>query len=276
MKDTQLLSRDAEIEHLKLLLAKLRRMQFGRSSEKVNRQIEQLELRLGELEQSRALEAESVKVVADEPVGVRPARRPLPAHLRREVETYVPQQKACPDCGGELKHLGEDVTEILEYVPERVKVIRQVRPKLACAGCDRIVQAPAPSRPIERSIAGPGLLAHVLVSKYSDHLPLYRQSEIYAREGVEIDRSTLAEWVGGTSRLLAPLVEALRRTRDVADTSFMPMTRRFRCWRPGWERPRRDGCGPMYAMIGRQPIQRHPRCGSATQLIARASIRSST
>jgi transposase len=207
----QLLSRDAEIEHLKLLLAKLRRMQFGRSSEKVNRQIEQLELRLGELEQTRSIEAESPKVVAAEHLAARPARRPLPAHLRREVETYLPQQKACPDCGGKLKPLGEDVSEILEYVPERVKVIRQVRPKLACAGCDRIVQAPAPSRPIERSLAGPGLLAHVLVSKYSDHLPLYRQSEIYAREGVEIDRSTLAEWVGGTSRLLTPLVEGLRR-----------------------------------------------------------------
>src|ERR1700685_2953224 len=207
----QLLSRDAEIEHLKLLLAKLRRMRLGRSSEKVNRQIEQLELRLGELEQSRALEAESPRVIAQETVAARPARRPLPAHLRREVETYLPQQKACPDCGGELKHLGEDVTEILEYVPERVKVIRQVLPKLACAGGDRIVQAPAPSRPIERSIAGPGLLAHVLVSKYSDHLPLYRQSEIYAREGVALDRSTLAECVGEASRLLAPLVEALRR-----------------------------------------------------------------
>src|SRR5208282_2234828 len=207
----QLLSRDTEIEHLQLLLAKLRRMQFGRSSEKVNRQIEQLELRLGELEQSRAIAAESAKPIAAEQVVTRPVRRPLPAHLRREVQTYLPQQKACPDCGGKLKHLGEDVTEILEYVPERVKVIRQVRPKLACAGCDRIVQASAPSRPLERSIAGPGLLAHVLVSKYSDHLPLYRQSEIYAREGVELERSTLAEWVGGTSRLLAPLVEALRR-----------------------------------------------------------------
>jgi len=150
----QLQSRDAEIEHLKLLLAKLRRMQFGRSSQKVNRQIEQLELRLGELEQSRALEAESPEGIAQETVAVRPARRPLPAHLRREVQTYLPQQKACPDCGGELKHLGEDVREILEYVPERVKVIRQVHPKLACAGCDRIVQAPAPSRAIERSIAG--------------------------------------------------------------------------------------------------------------------------
>jgi transposase len=206
----QLLSRDAEIEHLQLLLAKLRRMQFGRSSEKVDRQIAQLELRLGELEQSRAIEAEPAKPSAAEHVVARPLRRPLPAHLRREVQTYLPPQKACPDCGGKLKPLGEDVTEILEYVPERVKVIRRVRPKLACAGCDRIVQAPTPSRPLERSIAGPGLLAHVLVSKYSDHLPLYRQAEIYAREGVELDRSTLAEWVGGTSRLLAPLVEKLR------------------------------------------------------------------
>src|SRR6204780_4778640 len=206
----KLLSRDAEIEHLQLLLAKLRRMQFGRSSEKVDRQIAQLELRLGELEQSRAIETEQAKPSAAEHGVARPVRGPLPAHLRREVQTYLPPQKACPDCGGKLKPLGEDVTEILEYVPERVKVIRQVRPKLAFAGCDRVGQAPAPSRPLERSIAGPGLLAHVLVSKYSDHLPLYRQAEIYAREGVELDRSTLAEWVGGTSRLLAPLVEKLR------------------------------------------------------------------
>src|ERR1700685_2776863 len=121
-----IVSRDSEIENLKLLIAKLRRMQFGRSSEKLNRQIEQLELRLGDLEQTRAIETESRKVVVAESVATRPARQALPAHLRREVQTYLPQQKACPDCGGELKHLGEDVREILEYVPERVKVIRQV------------------------------------------------------------------------------------------------------------------------------------------------------
>jgi Transposase IS66 family/IS66 C-terminal element len=96
-------------------------------------------------------------------------------------------------------------------VPASLQVIQYIRLKLACACCDRIVQAAAPSRPIERGIAGPGLLAHVLVSKYCDHLPLYRQSQIYARTGVELDRSTLAEWVGGSTRLLAPLVEALRR-----------------------------------------------------------------
>src|SRR5450631_2482097 len=210
----QLLSRDTEIEHLKLLIGKLRRMQFGRKSEKLDRQIEQLELRLDELQATQAENA----AVSDAPAAVapagntaRPARRLLPEHLPREVRKYMPKQEACPDCGGKLRFLGEDVSEILEYVPARFKVIRQVRPKLACACCERIVQAAAPSRPIERGVAGPGLLAHVLVSKYCDHLPLYRQSEIYAREGVELERSTLADWVGGTSRLFEPLVEALRR-----------------------------------------------------------------
>lgn len=100
---------------------------------------------------------------------------------------------------------------MLEYIPARFKVIRHVRPKMSCTKCDVIVEAPAPSRPIERGLAGPGLLAHVLVSKYADHLPLYRQSEIYARAGVELDRSTLADWVGASSYLLAPLVDAIRK-----------------------------------------------------------------
>jgi len=211
----QLLSRDHEIEHLKLLIAKLRRMQFGRKSEKLDRQIEQLELRLDELQATQAENTAAshppTGVVSVANVAAKPVRRPLPEHLPREVRRYLPKQAACPDCGGELKYLGEDISEILEYVPARFKVIRQVRPKLACACCERIVQAEAPSRPIERGVAGPGLLAHVLVSKYCDHLPLYRQSEMYAREGVELERSTLADWVGGTSQLLAPLVEALRR-----------------------------------------------------------------
>jgi transposase len=107
----------------------------------------------------------------------------VPAHLPREVRTHVPKQKACPDCGGELRKLGEDAAEVLERIPAHFLVIRHVRVKLTCTCCERIVQAAAPSRPIERGIAGPGLLAHVLVSKFSDHLPLYRQSEIYAREG---------------------------------------------------------------------------------------------
>jgi transposase len=207
----QLASRDAEIEHLKLLIAKLRRMEFGRSSEKRESQIEQLELRLEELEVRRRKERTATQGSTGSTTVARPVRRPLPDHLPREVRKCLPKHEACPDCGGKLKHLGEDISEILEYVPASFKVIQYVRPKLACAGCDRIVQAEAPSRPIERGMAGPGLLAHVLVSKYCDHLPLYRQSQIFARSGVELDRSTLAEWVGGSSELLAPLVEALRR-----------------------------------------------------------------
>ena len=231
-KDEQLQSRDQEIEHLKLLIAKLRRMQFGRKSEKLDRQIEQLELRLDELQATHAenTAASHTPAVAAPlaNVAAKSARKPLPEHLPREVRTYRPKQKACPDCGGELKPLGEDVSEILEYVPARFKVIRQVRSKLACACCERIVQAAAPSRPIQRGVAGPGLLAHVLVSKYCDHLPLYRQSEIYAREGVDLERSTLADWVGGTSALLAPLVEALRRhvlsaTKLHADDTPVPV-----------------------------------------------------
>jgi transposase len=214
----QLLWRDSEIEHLKLLLAKLQRMQFGRKSEKLARQIEQLELRLEDL-QSRPAEStsqgESPSAAAVSALlistAAKPVRRPLPDHLPRQTQRHEPKESACPDCGGELSKLGEDVSEMLEYVPASFFVIRHVRPKLSCTKCDHIVQAPAPSRPIERGIAGPGLLAHVLVSKYADHLPLYRQSEMYARQDVELERSTLADWVGGSSRLLEPLIEALRR-----------------------------------------------------------------
>src|SRR3989475_150524 len=210
-KEEQLASRDEEIERLKLLIAKLRRMQFGRKSEKLDWQIEQLELKLDELQASRAQQLAAPMAASVVNRAAKRGRQPLPAHLPRETHRVLPQQEACPDCGGALKPLGEDVSEMLEYVPEHFKVIRQVRPKLACACCDKIVQAAAPSRPIERGMAGPGLLAHVLVSKYADHLPLYRQAEIYARDGVELDRSTLADWVGGTAQLLEPLVEALRR-----------------------------------------------------------------
>jgi transposase len=208
----RLASRESEITHLKLLIAKLQRLQFGRSSEKVQRQIEQLELRLEELEAHKVEEGTSRAPAEVAPTfGTKPRRGPLPEHLPREVRRHEPKETVCPDCGGELRPLGEDVSEMLEYVPAQFKVIQQVRPKLSCAACERIVQAPAETRPVEHGMAGAGLLAHVLVSKYADHLPLYRQSEIYARQRVDLERSTLAGWVGASSELLAPLVEALRR-----------------------------------------------------------------
>jgi transposase len=208
-----LLSWENEIEHLKLLIAKLQRIQFGRKSEKLQRQIEQLELRLDDLQTQQAENStrQAAKTPAIASAIARPVRRPLPEHLPREAHRHEPQEQVCPDCGGALRKLGEDVSEVLEYVPAQFKVIRHIRPKLSCPHCERIVQAAAPSRPIERGLAGPGLLAHVLVSKYADHLPLYRQSEIYGRVGVELERSTLADWVGAASALLRPLVEALRR-----------------------------------------------------------------
>jgi transposase len=206
-----LLSREIEIENLKLLVLKLKRMQFGRKSEKVDRQIAQLELCLEELESIPAIQPAASASAAPEAARTKPARRPLPESLPRVTKTRAPKQETCPDCGGALRPLGEDVSEMLEYVPAHFEVIRFVRPKLSCAACERIVQEPAPSRPIDRGLAGPGLLAHVLVSKYADHLPLYRQSEIYEREGLELDRSTLAGWVGGASEAMKPLVEQLRR-----------------------------------------------------------------
>ncbi len=205
---TQLELNLTEIEHLRLLIAKLKRMQFGRSSERLDREIEQYELRLEELQSTQAQQAAPAKPKAEEKV--QPVRRPLPDHLPREQVLHQPAC-TCPDCGAAMRKIGEDVSEVLDYVPARFRVIRHVRPKLACTACERIVQVQAPSRPIARGLAGPGLLAHVLVSKYADHLPLYRQAQIYAREGVDLERSTLAEWVGGCSRLVDPLIEALAR-----------------------------------------------------------------
>ena len=196
----------ALIDKLKLQLARLRRMQFGRSSEKIAREIEQLELLIEELETPTPAQ---VKAAAPPQTSESPkSSRKLPEHLPREPVVHD-VSCTCATCGGELRKVGEDVSEMLEFVPEHWKVIQHIRPKYACGACDTLVQAPAPIRPIAKGMAGPGLLAHVLVSKYADHLPLYRQSEIYARAGVELERSTLADWVGGAAALLAPLVEHL-------------------------------------------------------------------
>ena len=189
------MGQQGEIAHLRLVVQKLQRMLFGRRSEKSGRDSDQL-LLLSQMPQPAG--TETVRQAESRAKGNTPrsTRKPraLPAHLRREVRTHAPEHTACPECGGQLKKLGEDVSEVLDYVPARFVVIRHVRPKMSCRTCSHVVQAAAPSRPVDRGLAGAGLLAHVVTGKFADHLPLYRQSQIYAREGVDLDRSTLARW----------------------------------------------------------------------------------
>jgi len=216
VRDAELYAKSLQIEHLRAQLAVLRRHRFGRSSEKLDREIEQLELTLGELEEgvaeskSRAARAEKASApAARASEDHKHGRKPMPAHLPRERTVHEPAP-TCTACGGTvLRKLGEDVTELLEYIPSSFKVVQIVRPKWSCRACETIAQAPLPSFPIERGRPGPGLLAQVVVSKYADGLPLYRQSEIYARQDIDIDRSTMADWVGCMAALLDPLVAAI-------------------------------------------------------------------
>jgi transposase len=186
-------------------------MALDARGEKLDHDIQQLEMRLEELQADAG--AASLESPARPATPRTPSERvPLPPHLPRDVGTHLPQEvAACAECGGTMKWLGEDMSEQLEYVPARFKVIRHVQPKYACACCDRIAQAPAPTRPIARGLAAPGLLAHVFVAKYCDHPPLYRQSVMYAREAVTLERATMAEWVGAASSLLTPLVETIHQ-----------------------------------------------------------------
>jgi transposase len=239
-----------QIEQLKTRLAKLLRQRFGSSSEKIKGAIDQLELIIGDLEEEIAETTPSgpepeVEVPAIEPeshAGRRkPKRRPLPENLPRDVVEH-PSACACPKCGGALRRLGEDVTEVLEYVPGSFRVTRHVRPKMSCRCCESITQPPVPSLPINRGLAGPGLLAHVLAGKFCDHLPLHRQAEIYARDGIDLDRSTLADRVGQCARLLRPLVDVvgvhvMAAERVHADDTTVPVlspgngkTRTGRLW----------------------------------------------
>jgi transposase len=212
----------AEIAKLRFQLARYRRAEFGRSSEKLEREADQLELAIEALEtdQAERLAAASPVVAAVIESAVeakKPARRPLPEHLPREDVIHA-APCACPSCGGVLRRIGEEITETLDYVPGRFKVIRHVREKLSCRACDTVVAAPAPDHAIARGRAGAGLLAHIVVSKYDDHLPLYRQAEIFAREGVDLETSTLSGWVGATAAALAPLIDALAADVMASDT----------------------------------------------------------
>jgi transposase len=280
----QLRSNSEEIEHLKLVIEKYRRMIFGRKSEKLARELEQLELRLEELETTLAAD-QAAEAAAEahqpgapqsesKPRTSRPRRKPLPEDLPREVILHMPEHDACPCCGRELRQFGEDVSEQLERIPATYKVIRHVRPKFACSACDRVVEAPAPSRPIAYGLAGPDLLAHVLVSKFADHQPLYRQSEIFAREGIDLDRSTLAGWVGAASDLVAPLVDEIRKhvlagSKIHGDDTPVPVLA------PGNGRTKTAVSGPMFAMIGPQHRSLPLPSGSLIPQTAKANIRGS-
>ncbi|EFM2337308.1 IS66 family transposase [Escherichia coli] len=203
---------EREIEHLRAQIEKLRRMLFGTRSEKLRREVELAEALLKQREQ----DSDRYSGREDDPQVPRQLRqsrhrRPLPAHLPREIHRLEPEESCCPECGGELDYLGEVSAEQLELVSSALKVIRTERVKKACTKCDCIVEAPAPSRPIERGIAGPGLLARVLTGKYCEHLPLYRQSEIFARQGIELSRALLSNWVDACCQLMTPLNDTLYR-----------------------------------------------------------------
>jgi transposase len=236
------------IEQMKFTIAKLKHERFGQSSER-SAVLEQLELQLADMEedasQAEAAAQLATAAAASQKVEIRaferrkPARRPLPEHLPRERVVY-PSPSACSCCGGVLHKLGEDVTETLELIPRQWKVIAHVREKFSCRSCETITQPPAPSHPIARGRAGPGLLAHILFAKYGLHLPLNRQSAVYAREGIELDVSTQADWVGAAAATLMPLLLLIRAhvfaaERIHADDTTVPVlakgkTRTGRLW----------------------------------------------
>lgn len=223
-----LAARDTLIETLRFQLAQLRRLTFGQSSEKLSLQIEQLELALEELEGEAEL-ADVGKAASNTVERAAPVRS-LPEHLPREERRIEPEAGSCscPDCGGTLRPLGQDSDEMLDALPVQWRVIRTVRPKYSCRVCEKIVQAPAPVKAIARGKATFGTLAHVIVSKFDHHLPLYRQAEMMAAQGIDIDRSTLAGWAGQAAHLLDPIVtrireEGLKASKIHADDTPVPM-----------------------------------------------------
>jgi transposase len=204
---------EALVAHLKLVIAKLRRERFRPSAERGGKLLDQLELQLEELEASAT--EDELAAAGQDRTGVpsftrkKPVRAPFPAHLPRE-RVVIPAPAACPCCGGKLAKLGEDVTETLEVVPRQWKVVQTVREKFSCRSCEKITQPPAPFHTIARGRAGASLLAMILYAKYGHHQPLNRQSESFAREGIDLDVSTMADWVGACTAALAPLVELIR------------------------------------------------------------------
>ena len=219
----------AEVERLKAIIDALQRHRFGRRSEQLDP--DQLQLALEEVETALA-EAEHAHDKASRSSTERPRktnRGSLPVHLERIEQVVDINDKACPCCGGALHQIGEDVSERLDVVPTTFRVLVTRRPRYGCRSCESaVVQAPAPARIVEGGIPTEALIAQVLVAKYADHLPLYRQAQIYARQGIQLDRSTLADWVGRAAWYLRPLrdhiLERLRRSeRLFADETTAPV-----------------------------------------------------
>lgn len=216
LEDLQIALRAAhlEIEYLKLTIAKLKREQYGQTSERGKRLMDQLALQLEEIEATAA--EEEIKAAEkvprpDRPTREKPKRKPFPAHLPRE-RVVLPGPTECRCCGGgNLVKIGEDVNETLEAEPRRYKVVQTVREKFSCRACETITQPPAPNYPINRGRAGPLLLTTILYGKFGLHLPLNRQSETFALEGIDLDVSTMADWVGACTVALAPLIELIRQ-----------------------------------------------------------------
>jgi transposase len=209
---------EALVQALRITIARLKKQRFGASSEKIEREIEQLELALESLETARAAADQTPE--AEAPEGGDAAPDTVPPQRRRgkpRIAEDAPRERIvldpgerCPDCGGALRLVGEDVAEILEFIAAKLKVVEIHRPKKSCRDCERMVQTAAPPRPIRRGMAGPALLAHILVAKYDDQLPLYRQGEIFARMGADIPRATLIDWCGQAAGALRPLVDVIR------------------------------------------------------------------
>lgn len=221
---------EAELARLGTIIAALQRHRFGARSEQLDP--DQLQLALEEIDAAVARVQAGLDAVAAKPSEPRAAKRnrgALPAHLERVEQLVDIEQKSCSCCGGALHVIGEDVSERLDVVPASFRVLVTRRPRYGCRSCEAPpVQAPAPSRIVEGGLPTETLVAHVLVSKYADHLPLYRQAQIYARQGVTLDRSTLADWVGRAAWWLTPLREHLlatlkRSTKLYADETTAPV-----------------------------------------------------
>jgi transposase len=212
---------DDELERLRQIIRQFQRAQFGRRSEQLSD--DQLALGLEDLQADLGAAVARVETESgpiEDPAEAPPRRKPLPDHLPREKKILELDKDSCPCCGGALHLIGESVSEMLDWIPAQVRIVEIHRPKYGCRGCGKIHQAPAPPRAIGGGRATPALLAQILCAKYCDHTPLYRQSQIFARHGVDLERSTLADWVGGACWWLKPLQEKLCESVFASDHLF--------------------------------------------------------